>query len=279
MSTTRSIDPKAPAIRRLPDDAALLICAHGIRGSPGMAELHADALRRRGVAPEVETCCLRGQPSVAQAIAELSASTIMIVPLLMADGHAMQVLSASAQRDMTPDRTSIILCQPIGMHVGLADIICTRAARACQCRGWATEETALVLVGHGTNRTLRSGSTAHRHAAAIRHRRAFATVSVAFLDMPPSLPEVLSRGGYRNTVVVGLFADRGVHGEDDVLGLLAMSFGGSVVYDGPIGTAPEVADVILDQARFAGIDPVRRIGAWRERASPLLARAADPAVA
>jgi sirohydrochlorin cobaltochelatase len=255
----------------LPDDVALLICAHGVRGGPGVAAMHVDAVRRRCVAVEVAGCCLRGQPSIAHALAGLSAGTIMVVPLLMADGYAMQVLLASAQRDVTADRAGIIVCPPIGMHPGLADIICSRAAHACQCRGWATEETALVLVGHGTNRTPRSGLTAHRHATAIRRRRAFATVSVAFLDAPPALPEALTRGGDRNTVVVGLFADRGVHGEDDVRRLLATSFGGSVVYDGPIGTALEVADVILDQARLAGFDPVRRTGAWPERPSPPLA--------
>jgi sirohydrochlorin cobaltochelatase len=172
----------------------------------------------------------------------------------MAEGYARQVLLPLALQDVAQDRDRLVICPPIGMYTALADIILARAVRAALSRGWATEETTLVLVGHGTNLNAHSAETAHRHAAAIRCRGAFADVGVAFLEASPTLSEALDRcNNHRHAIVVGLFADRGVHGEEDVPRLL-VPLGDSAVYVGPLGTAPEISDVILAQARLAIFD-------------------------
>lgn len=226
----------------MPQDTALLICAHGAHGAAGVAADHADGLRRRGI--DARACCLKGHPSVAEALSRLTAGSVVLVPLLMADGYAAQTL---LPRALANAGRRVIVAPAVGLHPDIADLISIRARDRCRQRGWTTADTALVLAGHGTRRSAGSTAAARRHAAALRRSRQFAGVSTAFLEVSPALPEALDRLGGRNTVVIGLFADRGVHGEADLTRLLA-PYGDSVAYDGPIGTAPKIADIILDQA-------------------------------
>lgn len=225
----------------------LLICAHGAHGVVGTAADHADDLRRRGV--EVGVCCLTGHPSVAEALAGLAAESIVLVPLLMADGYTAQTLLPHALAD-AGDRRRIIVASPVGLHPGLADLIRERAKVQCRQRNWTPADTTLILVGHGTRRNPKSTETTRRHAAAVRRTHDFADVGVAFLEAAPSLPAALGGTGGRNTIVIGLFADRGVHGEADLPRLLA-PYGDAVAYDGPIGVVPDIADIILAQAMAA----------------------------
>lgn len=250
MSTTRPASPKAPATNGLPRGAALLVCTHGTHGAVGAAGQHADVLRRRQVAAEVGACCLKGHPGVGDALAGLSSTTVVLVPLLMADGYAARTLLPRALAEAADDRHRVFLCPPVGLHAGLADIILARGLHRCRQRGWVAAETALVLVGHGTRRNLASTGTAYRQAASVRRSRAFADVAVAFLEAPPLLPDALARLGDRNAVVIGFFADRGMHGEADVPRLLE-PFAKVAAYDGPIGIVPEIAEIILAQAEFA----------------------------
>ena len=231
----------------MPRDAAVLICVHGARGAVGTAASHADRLRRYGV--EVGVACLKGRPGVAEALRALTGKSIIVAPLLMADGYAAQALLPLALAE-ADDGRPVFVAPPVGLSPALPELIRKRAVARCRQRNWRPEDTALILVGHGTRRTLKSTEAAHRHAAAVRHAREFADVGTAFLEVPPTLPEALDRLGGRNAVVIGLFADRGIHGEED-LPRLAAPYGDRVAYDGPIGTAPEIADIILAQAASA----------------------------
>ncbi len=79
------------------------------------------------------------------------------------------------------------------------------------------------MVGHGTVRHPDSGVTARGHAARIAASEIFADVAVAFLDEPPGVGEVLAALEASRCVAVGLFIDRGEHGENDIPRLLAAS--------------------------------------------------------
>lgn len=231
----------------MPRDAAVLICGHGAHGAVGTAAVHADRLRRHGV--EVGVSCLKGRPSVAEAIGALTADAIIVVPLLMADGYAAQDLLPRALAE-ADDGRPIFVAPPVGLNPTFPDLIRKRAKDRCRQRNWRPADTALILVGHGTHRNANSTEAARRHATAVRQACDFADVRTAFLEVPPSLPEALDRLGGRNAVVIGLFADRGVHGEED-LPRLAAPYGDRVAYDGPVGTAPEIAEIILAQAASA----------------------------
>lgn len=248
MSTTRSASPRAPATD--PDDgkAALLLVAHGAADASASASRHAAEIAGRGRFAEVRAACLKGTPVLEAVLAETVRDRIYLVPLLMAEGYSYGLLrrrlaAASAGPQVT-------LCQPVGASPGLADVIAEMALATCRGQGWLPVHSALVLVGHGTSRHPASTATALAQVERLAARDTFAKVAAAFLEEPPDLAQLLQDLTPRPVVVVGFFADRGVHGEQDVPRLIAES-GVTALYSGPVGERPELAEIVLDQVGSA----------------------------
>ena len=250
MSTTRFASPKGPAISAALDRAGLLLCSHGVQGGPGHASRHAAAIRRLGLFAETRVCCLKGRPGLAEVMEGMSSPEVYLVPLLMAEGYTAGRLLDCALAALPDGGSRIVLCRPVGTNPGMAAVLLASARRCCRAKRWAPEETTVVVMGHGTRRCAGSGGTVFSHSQLIAREGDFAAVAPAFLDQPPSLGETLAQSTTRHAVVVGLFTDRGAHGEKDVPRLLAQG-GHDAAYAGPVGTAPELSDLILDQV-FAG---------------------------
>jgi sirohydrochlorin cobaltochelatase len=241
--------PRAPATERRRGTAALVLGAHGIRGGVGGAAEHAGRIAARGLFAEVHACALKGTPSLTEVMAAVSTPEIVFAPLLMAEGYTLQAMLRKLEG--AANRSSrVTVCRPIGVHPRLADMIATRARALCATKGWRPGETALLIVGHGTERHPDSGATARRHAAQIAARRIFAEVATGFLDEHPFVPDALRVLTAPHCVAVGLFVDAGEHGEEDIPALLAAA-GERAVYAGPIGPDPLVTELILDQAHAA----------------------------
>lgn len=246
MFSTRYTCPTGPATRPA-EDLALLLCAHGVGGAPGVAARHAAVIAARGAFSDVAACCLHGTPSPAAALAGIAAPRVLVLPYLMAEGHATRALLPRALAGATQD---VRIARPVGVHDAMPRLIAARAETACRTRAWMPAETALLLIGHGTRRNAESGATARRHAARLATERRFATVLTAFLDEPPSVAEALADFDGKPLVAVGFFADRGSHGEDDARRLLAAA-DPAALYAGPLGCNPALVDVILDLAAEA----------------------------
>jgi sirohydrochlorin cobaltochelatase len=242
--------PRAPATERRLGDAALVLCAHGIRGGVGAAAAaHAGRIAARGLFAEVHACALKGAPGLREIVAAVSAHGIVFAPLLMAEGYTLQSILRKLEH-ATDGATRVTVCRPIGIHPGLADVIASRARALCATKAWRPGDTALLIVGHGTERHPDSGATARQHAAQIASRGIFAEVATGFLDERPLVPEALHALRAPHCVAVGLFVDAGEHGEEDIPALLAEA-GERAVYAGPIGPDPLVTELILDQAYAA----------------------------
>lgn len=238
---------RAPGPQTAWSDAALVLCAHGIWGGPGSALDHARAIERRGLFAEVHACAHKGRPNLIETVERVNSPTTYLLPLLMAEAYTLRAMLRKLQGLSAPPG-SLRICRPFGAHSRFAEMIARRGEAVCARRGFDPAETALLIAGHGTLRDTDSAVTAHAHAAAIRGKSFFAEVAVAFLDEPPTIPETLGRLRSRQCAVVGLFVDRGEHGEEDVPELLA-PFGGRAAYAGPVGVEPTVVDLILDQVR------------------------------
>lgn len=240
---------RAPATERRLRAAALVLCAHGIRGGVGAATEHAARIAARGLFAEVHACALKGRPGLREVIGAVGAPEIVFAPLLMAEGYTLQAMLQRLE-GAAAQPTRLTVCRPIGVHPRLAEMIGGKARALCATRGWRPADTALLIVGHGTERHPDSGATARRHAAQIRAQGMFAEVATAFLDERPHVPEALEELDPRPCVAVGLFVDAGEHGEEDIPALLAPA-AERALYAGPIGPDPLVTELILDQAHAA----------------------------
>jgi sirohydrochlorin ferrochelatase len=237
--------------------AALLLVAHGVRGGPGIAVTHAAALRKTGLFDDVAAACLKGEPSVAAALQSLSARRVVALPLLMADGYSYGRLLPE-QLLLAQTAKEVRLCRPLGLLPGMAGIATDLAFGSCADRGWNAGDAAVIIAAHGTARSASSRCTALKLAAHLRARDIFRDVEAAFLDDKPPLPETLRRLRRQPAVVLGFFADSGVHGEVDLARLVAESGCSEIIYAGPIGRTDGVRDLIAAEARVAMAGGARR---------------------
>lgn len=244
MSTTRSRLRKAPATDRGPDAATLVLCGHGTRGTGGVLARHADSIRGGTLFADVRVCSLYGTPGLTETLNAVASPEICVVPWLMCAGYTMDRLRAAI--DGHPAAHRIVLAEPIGSRPGIADLASEIATDECRRRDWSRAETGLLLIGHGSGRNAVSAETTRRHAEHLSAGRDFAAVATAFLDEAPSPGEALDKLDTPNCVAIGLFAERSLHGEDDVPRLLGA--GRNVAYTGPIGAAPDFVDIIVAQA-------------------------------
>jgi sirohydrochlorin cobaltochelatase len=254
--------------------SALVLVAHGSEHRPAeetATVAHAEALRRRGLFREVKACFLKATPGLRETVASLRSPSAYLVPCFMGGGYSTRTvipdelgltgpISELARR---PGRgraeRTLFYCEPVGVHPRLAGLIARRVEETCRARGLSPAAVAVLLVAHGTLKDPESGEAARRQAARLAGRGGFAGVRAAFLEEPPYLREEATRLGERPTVAVGLFAEAGFHGEEDVPRLLGLESEGGptaagsgpagVWYTGPLGPDPEIAEIILDQVR------------------------------
>ena len=248
MFSTRSDSPKAPATDPGWRRARLLLCAHGIRGQVGVAADHAAIIGALRLFADVEACCLNGQPSLEEALERSVSDLTYVAPLLMAEGYTSEKLSARLVAATAQHSAHIRLCRPVGSHPDLAKLIVGAAERTCRNHDWPVGETALLLVGHGTTRHVKSADSLQSHADKIVASRHFAEVGCAFLDQEPDLATAMTRIGSAQAVAVGHFADSGPHGAEAVTELLAMQ-SRDVAYAGAVGRDPGLVALILDRVR------------------------------
>ena len=249
---------KAPVTDGATVTASLVIAVHGIRGQAGCAVEHAKRIVGSGRFADVRVACLKGGPHLPDAVADLAGQNVVLAPLLIADGYTLKAMR-SQLAPVQPMLRSLTVAPPLGLHPRLADLIVDTARDACHAHGWKPADTDLLIAAHGTRRDPNSGKSAFDHVETIRARRLFAAVRNGFLDQDPTLAEVTAASRAYHHVAVGLFIDRGEHGEEDIPGILK-EVDPDAIYTGPIGVDAGVTDLLLDQ-----IDGVRIKGSAASR--------------
>jgi sirohydrochlorin ferrochelatase len=231
-------------------DVALVLCAHGARGASAAADRHADAIRHRAIFREVRACCLKGGPSLAEAMSTIGAERAYIAPLLMSRGHTWSTVLPRALNECRNAPPRVTMGQPVGLDPVVAEIIARRALETCHTRTWRPGETRALLIAHGTERDAEAREAAVEHTKRIQSTRIFADVSAAFLSDTPSLDQALTAMGRDPCVAVGLFAETGAHGADDVRNAILRS-AQRIAYAGPIGDDPGFTEIIIRHALSA----------------------------
>ena len=226
---------------------ALLLVGHGSRlhGAGGALERNTARLRADPRFSAVALGWLRGEPSVEEALAQLTVRRVVVVPLLMGDGPLVRKelpsRLAGAERELH-------LCPPLGLAPGLARRLRDRALAACENAGLIAADTTVLLVGHGSSADPASALATRAQAGRLAALGPFRDVMPVFLDEEPTLAAALPAAD-GPIVVVGFFALAGRHAAIDVPALVAQHGGrGRCVYAGTIGDDPALTNIVLDQA-------------------------------
>ncbi len=248
MSGTRSLSPTAPATKVPPASTALLLCAHGSRGSGEDLTLRAAALGSQLGCPETAGAVIYGKPALEEVVAGLTSERICVVPLLLSEGTTFDALGDRLQGLGGASRFS--LCRPLGTHPWLASGLLAAAEQETRRAGWTEDDLALILVGHGSRRNAASREATQSLARQIGPSARRFRVDCAFLEEPPALDEVMVAAPERRIVVAGCFSEQGRHAREDVPALIESS-GREALYLGPIGAAAWTDTLILDSAMQA----------------------------
>jgi sirohydrochlorin cobaltochelatase len=165
--------------------------------------------------------------------------------MLMADGYTCRTVLPAAVADVAPDGAKVRITPPLGSNPRIGDIIVRQALLACVEKDLQPAGAALVVVGHGTGRDVRSGETVHATVARLRDSGLFGEVRAGFLQQPPMIGDVLADLRAKACVVVGYFADASGHARQDLPAQIRAKHR-EALYLGPIGVDPEVADVVVE---------------------------------
>ena len=149
--------------------------------------------------------------------------------------------------------------EPVGTNPCVTDLLLKRAAEIAP----AVEpgEATLLVVAHGTELNDNSAIAAKREVEKIRARARFASVLNVYMEEPPLVSDWAKLTASEHVVVVPFFISDGLHSYEDIPALLGIPtqarrpaaqnphrlHGRWLYYASALGSAPEFADLILQQ--------------------------------
>jgi sirohydrochlorin cobaltochelatase len=267
-------------------DAVLVVLGHGTElneNSEAVVFQHAAELRRRKIFCEVREAFWKQGPQIKKVIAEISASRIFIAPLFVSEGYfAADKIPKELGFEfpnnlkLKTQNSELFYCKPIGSHDSMTKVILSRADEVVKKfpfpRAPKNSEITLFIAGHGTEKNENSRKPIDRQAELIRAQNIYASVHGIFLEESPHIADCFQIARTKNLVVVPFFISDGLHTQEDIPVLLgeAKSIiekrlaanqptwrnpteknGKLVWYSNAVGSAPEMADVILERVREA----------------------------
>ena len=271
-------------------DAVLVVLGHGTELNENSAApvfQHAAELRRRNIFREVREAFWKQEPQIKDVLAAVFAPRIFIAPLFISEGwFAGKVIPRELGFEDTPPMShfakcdnrhaSLFYCNPVGTHDSMTKVILSRAAEVVKQfpfpRAPKNSETTLFIAGHGTEKHENSRRAIERQVELTRAIKIYADVRAIFLEEHPRIDESYSLAQTKNMIVVPFFISDGLHTQEDIPVLLGEAKriveqriaagqpvwrnpteknGKLVWYSSAVGTAPLLADVILERVREA----------------------------
>ncbi len=250
--------------------SALVVLAHGSHQNPDSGwpcRVHAGAIERLGCFAQVRVGFWKEEPQLHRVLEGITEDDVYVVPFFMAEGY---FTSKVLPRELgpwvrTPDSQRLIMCEPVGTDRRIVQVVLERAAAVCP---EGSADRTLALIGHGTPRMKRSRASVEACAEQLRKLDAFAAVETFYTDDAPQVSKALDLSG--PLVVVPMMTAPGYH--------TAQTIPEDLQYDPqnpgrlriaePVGTSPEMVNIILDRVQQASAGQWRAVGLELPRPFP-----------
>jgi sirohydrochlorin cobaltochelatase len=203
---------------------------------------------------------------------------VYVVPNFISEGYFTQTV-IPRELELTGRVTERIsgqrwnYCEPVGNHSSMTELLLQRAREVAP--GVPESETALLIVGHGTNLNDNSAVAAKREVEKIHSLGRYAHVLNVYMEEAPLVADWAKLTRAPNVVVVPFFISDGLHSYQDIPVLLGIEpeptaaasqqevfrhnphqlHGRALYYGSAIGTEARFADVIVEQAQAFACDP------------------------
>ncbi|MGA2029510.1 MAG: CbiX/SirB N-terminal domain-containing protein [Verrucomicrobiota bacterium] len=267
-------------------DVALVVLGHGTTQNDDSAVpvfQHAAELRRRKIFREVREAFWKQEPQIKKVLAEIYVPKIFIAPLFISEGYfSTQIIPESLgfhfpeTLKLKTESSELFYCKPVGTHDSMTRVILSSAEEIVKNfpfpRIPKNSAVTLFIAGHGTEKNVNSRKAIERQVEMIRAVRIYADVRAIFLEESPRIADCYQIAMTKNVVIVPFFISDGLHTQEDIPVLLGQperivkerlaagqptwrnpteKNGKLVWYSPAVGSAPEMADVILERVHEA----------------------------
>ncbi|AWN24355.1 cobalamin biosynthesis protein CbiX [Deinococcus irradiatisoli] len=254
---------------------SLVLIGHGSHLNPESASAvyaYADLLRAQGLFDEVVEGYWKEEPSLRQVLRTVQYTDVTVIPMFISEGYFTETvipreLGLGHQGPVPPQGVARVIggrtvryTLPYGVHPRMSEVILARAREAYP--DIRAEDTALIVLGHGTTRNENSNKVVYQNAERLRQGGEFAEVHTFFLDEEPKVVGWQEHVKARHVVLVPFFASEGWHTLETIPEDIGLTGPVTVFEDGPhgtqtvyyskpVGTHPAVAEVIVQLAEEA----------------------------
>ena len=254
---------------------SLVLIGHGSHLNPASASAvyaYADLLRSKHLFDEVVEGYWKEEPSLRQVLKTARYTDVTVIPMFISEGYFTETvipreLGLGHQGPVPPQGVARVIggrtvryTLPYGVHPRMSEVILARAYEVCPTI--SPDDTALIVLGHGTTRNENSNKVVYQNAQRLREGGHFAEVHTLFLDEEPKAVGWQQVVKAKQVVLVPFFASEGWHTQETIPEDLGLS-GDVTVFEGgphgvqtlhyakPVGTHPAVAEVIVQLAEEA----------------------------
>ncbi len=252
-----------------PTQCALVLGAHGSLAAPDSNQpLYdlADSISATDIFSAVTPAFLNGDPLMTNFLAHLPEGDVVIVPAMTSVGYYLQsVIPKRIAENPNHQQCRIFISPVVGMHKRIAGLAAARIDATMTADGMRTDDTTVVLVGHGTRRNANSCKSTYDLLDQLKQLRPELTFEIAFLDQDPEAEAVAQKIDTPHTVVIPFLISRGPHTTVDIPEAFGLDAGPEVEFpnrkqtdhvdghricicDLPIGMYPEIADLCIELA-------------------------------
>ena len=203
---------------------ALVILGHGSSKHPGSSRAcrrHAETIRNSGRYASVHCGFLKEEPSIETALEEAkqtAAEQIHIAPYFLAEGYFTRtVIPQRLELDEQPSHVHYL--PPLGIHQDLPPLLLEIAT--AHLGDWKAEETSLVLIGHGSNKSTKSKDSLMRHIKAMQQTSPFAQLTDLWLEEPPLLSDWQACVTHQQVLFLPYLLSEGQHSDWDIPEIIA----------------------------------------------------------
>ena len=266
------------------EHVVLVIAGHGSSRNPQSAEATSEltaSLATSGVFKNVLSAFVKQEPKLADVLATINADTIVIVPNMTCRGYITTtviprdgVLSGARTERPKPDGSStqrLFLTEPIGTDERISEKILSDIRTLMKTNGLTPEETGVLVIGHGSEKSRESFNQTEALARAISTSNIALETATAFLEEAPAIPTWAQRMKADKIIAVPFLIAAGLHGRDDIPSELGIKDTETALkslndegqagpftigdrdlwYLRPIGNASVIADIVIDRAKEA----------------------------
>jgi sirohydrochlorin cobaltochelatase len=248
-----------------PENDTVILAAHGSRREPvanAIVQEHARRLQEEFGWGTVKAAFRQGTPAFGEVLDTISVDEVTVVPFFAADGYyARTVLPRELSLNQRYPNIRLRITEAVGTHPGISSLVARRMRQLVQLFHLKVDQTALIVVGHGTRRHASSSASTRTLVEDLRNWKVCSEIHPAFLDEPPRLEEVFGSLGQHQVVVFPFFMGGSYHVLQDLPRHLGMEnrlgtpfpaqttrAGRQVVFDRAIGSDEGITSIIAELA-------------------------------